>query len=92
MQNQQAQDKLRVKFQQELEKKANEWDITRTHVKNLQNQLQILHQMLESQSEMYKIEQSKAYRRIGTLEDKCGYLKNEIAQEIELTSVKKGPE
>ena len=86
---QQAQDELRVKFQQELEKKANEWDITRTHVKNLQNQLQILHQMLESQSEMYKIEQSKAYRRIGTLEAECGYLKDEVAQETELTSVKK---
>ena len=86
---QQAQDELRVKFQQELEKKANEWDITRTHVKNLQNQLQILHQMFESQSEMYKIEQSKAYRRIGTLEAKSGYLKDEIAQETELTSVKK---
>ena len=48
--------------------------------------------MFESQSEMYKIEQSKAYRRIGTLEAECGYLKDEIAQETELTSVKKGPE
>ena len=85
---QQAQDELRVKFQQELEKRANEWDITRTHIKNLQNQLQILHQTLESQNEMYKTEQSKGYRRIGTLEAECGYLKNEIAQQTELTSVK----
>ena len=43
--------------------------------------------MFDSQSKMYNTEQSKAQRRIITLEAECAYLKNEIAQQIELTGV-----
>ena len=75
-------------FQKVQDELKNECDATGTQVKNLQNQLQILHQMLDSQSKMYDSEQSKAHRRIKALEAEYAYLKNEIAQQTKLTSVK----
>ena len=72
-------------------KYKSERDFAVEQVKNLQGQLQLLHQTLSTQSEMYNIDQSKANRRIKILEAECTYLQNENVRLDEVVNAKPRP-
>ena len=67
-------------------KYKSERDFAMTQVRNLQKRLQLLQQTLSTQREIYNIDQSKAYRKIETLEAECTYLQNENARLNEMAN------